>query len=212
MQFQEHLFSIIRDIFRTQSTICDGAIKPFNDFHRKAQSQIFDWVLNTHLLIPLNGTLLCVCANVWVFEPIHFTNGRFYFKVHNYYKEIAKGHPYLSLKDKNTRFYSQCLQCAGTNFGKSVFIWLNGYSFVNTPLPHFPVSIIPVYMNLFKGFCCLLRTCFCQMDFKFLFFCLINISKFRWQTWINLFFLPVPTRINRMNKFKFLFSHFFLSP
>ena len=104
------------------------------------------------------------------------------------------------------------MQCAGTNFGKSVFIWLNGYSFVNTPLPHFPVSIIPGYMNLFKGFCCLLRTCFCQMDFKFLFSCLINISKFRWQTWINLFFLPIPTRINRMNKLKFLFSHFFLLP
>ena len=32
----------------------------------------------------------CVCVNVWVFEPIHFTNGRFYFKVHNYYKEVAK--------------------------------------------------------------------------------------------------------------------------
>ena len=59
---------------------------------------------------------------------------------------------YLSLKDKNTRFYSQFLQCAGTNFGKSVFIWLNGYSFVNTPLPHFPVSIIPAYRKLFKGF------------------------------------------------------------
>ena len=32
----------------------------------------------------------CVCVNVWVFEPIHFTNGIFYFKVHNYYKEVAK--------------------------------------------------------------------------------------------------------------------------
>ena len=32
----------------------------------------------------------CVCVNVWVFEPIHFTNGRFYFKMHNYYKEVAK--------------------------------------------------------------------------------------------------------------------------
>ena len=59
---------------------------------------------------------------------------------------------YHSLKDKNTRFYSQFLQCAGTNFGKSVLIWLNGYSFVNTPLPHFPVSIIPAYRKLFKGF------------------------------------------------------------
>ena len=50
------------------------------------------------------------------------------------------------------RFYSQVLQYPGTNFGKSVFICLNGYSFVNTPLPHFPVSIIPAYWKLSKGF------------------------------------------------------------
>ena len=31
-------------------------------------------------------------------------------------------------------------------------------------------------------------------------------------TKINLFFLPVPTQINQMNKLKFLFSHFFLLP
>ena len=32
----------------------------------------------------------CVCVSVWVFEPMDSPNGRFYFKVHNYYKEVAK--------------------------------------------------------------------------------------------------------------------------
>ena len=31
-----------------------------------------------------------MCVNVEVFEQILFTNGKFYFKVHDYYKEVAK--------------------------------------------------------------------------------------------------------------------------
>ena len=82
-------------------------------------------------------------------------------------------------------------------------------SFVNTPLPHFPVSIIPAYIGSFlKDFYCLLQTCFCQMSFKFLFFCLINISKFRWQKSIYFFFPSQPGLIEWINIW--LFSHFFL--
>ena len=93
----------------------------------------------------------------------------------------------------------------------SVFIWLNGYSFVNTPWPHFPVSIIAAYRKHFKGFSLCTWNVLLLDGLQILNF----LSNWHFQismTKINLFFLPVPTWINRMNKLKFLFSHFFLLP
>ena len=90
------------------------------------------------------------------------------------------------------------------NFGKSVFIWLDGYSFVNTPLPHFPVSIIPAYRKLFKGFLLLTLNVFLLDGLQILNF----LSNWDFQismTKINLFFLHVPIRINPINKLKFFF-------
>ena len=103
------------------------------------------------------------------------------------------------------------MRCGGRNFGKSVFIWLDGYSFVNTSLPHFPVSIIPAYRKLFKGFLRVTLNVFLLDGLQILNF----LSNWDFQismTKINLFFLHVPIRINPINKLKFLFSHFFFPP
>ena len=78
-------------------------------------------------------------------------------------------------------------------------------------MPHFPVSIISAYRKLFKGILLLTSNVFLLDGLQFLNF-LFNWHSQISMTKINLFFLPVPTWINRMNKLKFLFSHFFLLP
>ena len=58
----------------------------------------------------------CVCAIVWMFEPIHFTDGGFNFKVYNYYKEVTKNdvndfccYSKLNYRSKNENTKSEVL-------------------------------------------------------------------------------------------------------
>ena len=103
------------------------------------------------------------------------------------------------------RFYSQFLQCPGTNIRKSVFIWLNEYSFANLLLPHFPVSIIRAYWKLLKGFLLHTLNVFLLDGIQILnFFCLINISCFWWQKSIYFSFLSHPGLVEWIN-FNFYF-------
>ena len=70
---------------------------------------------------------------------------------------------------------------------------------VNTPYSTFLYQLYQLIGSFLNDFYCSHRTCFCQMGFKFLSFCLINISKFRWQKSIYFSFLSQRRLIEWIN-------------